>query len=189
MCYCGGIPHHTDNYIMRCRKDGILVHEVYFNIDLNVHREDGPAVRRWDINRNLTDEMYYINGKCHSEHGPATRFWIDNKLLTEIYHINGGMHREDGPAYVRYGNIRQEMWFWSNGKPHTFGMMRTHVNKSFKRGVEVDFKHLVESGKTILRFMKNIKSIRRSYEKRIEKSIWWSFPGLGKILLELNGGL
>ncbi len=177
--------------IIRCYLENKLIHEQYI-VDKKLHREDGPAVRKWNINGVLIRESYYINGYLHREDGHTSRIWNNNGILiTEEYCNDGRFHREDGVAVCEWdnnGNLVFKGWSWK-GHPHTFGMMQTNSKLSYKRGEKVEIKDLITSGKVILRFMKKTKSIKRRYEKIIEESIYWSFPGLGKILLELNGGI
>ncbi len=118
------------------------------------------------------------------------RCYRENKLTHEQYIKNGILHREDGPAFRRWENgyLICEYWQWT-GPFHTFGMMQTNYGNSYKRGYKLAIKDLIKSGKIILRFMKRSKLIKKRYEKIIEECVWWSFPGLGKILLELNGGI
>ncbi len=112
-------------------------------------------------------------------------------MIVERYFINKEYHREDGPALRKWndhGVLIEETWLWKSlYSLHTFGIMQTNLKLSYKRGKEVAMKDLIKAGKIILRFMKKSKLIKRRYGKIIESSIWWSFPGLGKILLELNG--
>ncbi len=185
--YLNGLSHREDGPAgHEWHSNNILIREEYYLND-KLHRTNGPAYREWNSEGNLTCEEYYINGMLHREDGPALSTWNDNgRFEVKKWYINGHYHREDGPAFiVNNGHINEE-WVFS-GPPHTFGLMKTHNGKSFKKGKKVELNDLIKSGKIILRFMKRSKKIRKRYEKNIENSIWWSFPGLGKILLELNG--
>ena|ERR1700691_1094482 len=53
--------------------------------------------------------IYYLNGECHREDGPAITMG-DGRLY---YYKNGEYHREDGPAVIRK-NGRNE--YYLNGK-------------------------------------------------------------------------
>ncbi len=157
----------------------------------------GQSIMEGDIKRcysgdKLIHEQYFKNGNIHRENGHAHRRWNNNGvLIIETYRVNGEFHREDGPAIRQWNNhglLIEEIWKWKwKGLRHTFGMIHTNFNKSYKKGVEINYNDLIRSGKIILEFMRKTKEIRRRYEKLLEKSIWWSFPGLGKILLQLNG--
>ncbi len=181
------IKHRDDGPAESFWNDDNLTCEEYY-LNNKSHRTNGPAYREWNSEGNLTCEEYYINGMLHREDGPALSTWNDNgQFDVEQWYINGHHHREDGPSYISNNNGKiYGVWiFWS--LPHTFGLMKTHNGKSYKKGLEVHFNNLIRSGKVILRFMRRTKDIRKRYEKLLEKSISWSFPGLGKILLELNG--
>ncbi len=186
-----GLIHREDGPAILIWDDhGNLICKKYVINGLS-HRINGPSIRRWE-NKQLKHEMYFIKGLIHREDGSAFKAWNDNGILiAECYYVSGQYHREDGPSQLKWndnGVLINETWNW-NGPPHTFGMMQTNCNNSFKRGKNVKMKDLIKAGKVILKFMKKTKLIRRRYEKIIENSIWWSFPGLGKILLELSGGL
>ena len=66
----------------------------WYNLEGDLHREDGPAVEYAD-----GDKEYYIKDKYHREDGPAVEYINGDKY----YYINGELHREDGPA-VEYAN-------------------------------------------------------------------------------------
>jgi hypothetical protein len=93
----------------------------WFNLEVQLHREDGPAII--DGSR----ELYYIDGKnipphdsilyknkegqFHREDGPAKEYTDGQKE----WFINGLRHREDGPA-IEYANGDKEWYI--NGKLH-----------------------------------------------------------------------
>ncbi len=188
---CGG-RSIIKNKLKRCYYYIIKIHEEHYNVEGKLHRIDGPAYRMWNIYF-LIEEKYYINGKLHRENGPALKYWNDEgNVIFEWYYINGDVHRNNAPAYIEWDsqdNIIKE-WYYNKGKFYTFGMQKTKEdNKYFKKGVEIEFDTLLESGKIILRSIKNIKLIKKRYEKILEHSIYWSFPGLGKIMLDINGGI
>ena len=77
----------------------VLRPAVFFYVDGNLHREDGPAaeypsgIKKW-----------YLNGDLHRDGGPAIehvggRFW----------YWHGVKHREDGPA-IEWSDGTKE-WF------------------------------------------------------------------------------
>jgi antitoxin component YwqK of YwqJK toxin-antitoxin module len=55
-----------------------------------LHREDGPAYKRWYHNGQLKFEEWYLNGKKHREDGPAYQQWYENgQKWNESYYLNG----------------------------------------------------------------------------------------------------
>ena len=54
---------------------------------------------------------WYLNGKLHSEHGPAIE-WADG---SKDWYLNGKLHREDGPAIEWASGSKS--WYL-NGKLH-----------------------------------------------------------------------
>ena len=57
------------------------------------------------------NQYWYLNGKWHSEDGPAV-IWADG---TKRWYLNGKRHREDGPAII-YADGSQR-WYL-NGIQH-----------------------------------------------------------------------
>ena len=57
------------------------------------------------------NQYWYLNGKWHSEDGPAV-IWADG---TKRWYLNGKRHREDGPAVIKANG--DEEW-WINGIQH-----------------------------------------------------------------------
>lgn len=58
--------------------------------------------------------IYYLNGKCHREDGPAIEFPSGSKK----WFLNGKLHRINGPACEycdQQGNITHQE-YWLNGK-------------------------------------------------------------------------
>jgi antitoxin component YwqK of YwqJK toxin-antitoxin module len=70
-------------------------------------------------NRNIWYEEYYINGKLHTDGGPAYIWYYDNgDVAYKGYYINDLRHREDGPASIGYdknGSVKYTE-YWLNGK-------------------------------------------------------------------------
>ena len=64
-----------------------------------LHREDGPALRRFDGKKS-----WYKEGKLHREGGPA----VTNPDGETWWYRNGMVHRDDGPAVVRHD---YKAWF------------------------------------------------------------------------------
>ena len=69
------------------------------------HREDGPAVE-WANG----DKSWWLKGKRHREDGPAVE-WADGDKL---WYLNGKCHREDGPA-IEYVSGDKE-WYLNDEK-------------------------------------------------------------------------
>jgi len=59
------------------------------------------------------DKYKYV---LHREDGPAIiRYNEDGSIYYEFWYINGVRHREDGPTYIGYradGSIAYEEWYW-----------------------------------------------------------------------------
>ena len=66
--------------------------DVYWCVNGQLHREDGPAVE-W-TNGSC---FWYINGHRHREDGPA----IERADGSRLWYINGQLHCETGPAVER----------------------------------------------------------------------------------------
>ena len=95
---------------------------------------DGDGTKRW-----------YLNDKCHCEHGPAveyacgTKFWYLNDKLhrtdgpaieyvsgSKEWYFNGKRHREDGPA-VEYSDGSK--YWYLNGVPYSEADWRNQLQK------------------------------------------------------------
>ena len=59
--------------------------DIYYELNGQRHREDGPAIIIQDI-----VEMWYVKGKCHRLNGPAIE-WADG---TEEFYINGDKYED-----------------------------------------------------------------------------------------------
>ena len=57
-------------------------------------------------------KLWYLNGRCHRENGPAIEYANGNKW----WFLNDILHREDGPA-IEFAN-GDRLWYLS-GQPHT----------------------------------------------------------------------
>lgn len=86
-----------------------------------LHRLDGPAIHKYNLNGLNAMELYYINGKKHRVNGPAEIIYHSNGNKEYIeYRNNGLLHRLDGPAYIGYysnGHIDYESYY-KNGRLH-----------------------------------------------------------------------
>ena len=72
---------------------------------------DGDGTKRW-----------YLNDKCHCEHGPA----VEYACGTKFWYFNGKRHREDGPA-VEYSD-GTKFWYL-NDKAYTEVDWRNQLQK------------------------------------------------------------
>jgi len=101
----------------------------YRNADDQLHRLDGPALRRpdgyqqWWLNGQLHRldgpavarldgyQAWYLNGKCHRADGPA----VTASDGYQAWYLNGKCHRADGPAVTTSDG--HQAWYL-NGKLH-----------------------------------------------------------------------
>ena len=95
-------------YEMCFRKIETKDRTIYYKLDGNYHRSDGPA-----ITYNNSSESWYFNGKLHRLDGPA----MIRKNYCNIWYKNGKLHRIDGPAIEHYKDDMKKynQWF-INGK-------------------------------------------------------------------------
>ena len=89
----------------------------WFNLEGQLHREDGPAVEYTDGGRE-----YYINDKIHREDGPA----VEHANGDKWYYINDELHREDGPAVEHIDGYKG---YYINGKKLTEKKFK-NINKT-----------------------------------------------------------
>ncbi len=165
---CGGLSAGLIDGVERCYKNSILMHEEYRNGDI-FHRIDGPVYREWDNNEQLIYEQDIVHGEYYRIDGPVWRQWNDKGQLIEQYFI-------------------KDVYYMMNYRAN-IDKVQVKYGISYKEGKFLEFNKCVRSCKVIIRFIKQTNTIKRRYEKLLENSIWWSFPGLGKILLKLNGGI
>ena len=88
-----------------------------WELDGNLHREDGPAFIGYDKKGNITRKVWYINGKRHREDGPCLiEYDTDGSIVREEWFINDKLHRENAPAYITYKNnkVSTENWYLNN---------------------------------------------------------------------------
>lgn len=99
--------------VERCHhSNGTLRSETWKNADGQVHRINGPALRKWR-NGTLTDEDWYVYGDLHRLDGPAVQRWVRGNLVYEKWYAYGELHRTDGPAERRWrdGVLHQQNWY------------------------------------------------------------------------------
>lgn len=96
-------------------EDGQIEPEERINEDGEYHNVDGPAIRRWYDNGQLSCEEWRVNGLFHRLDGPALRWWYKRgRLEREAWYINGNRHRLDGPAFRSWygdGHLEEESWY------------------------------------------------------------------------------
>lgn len=77
--------------------------------DHKYHREDGPALIRWD-----GTERWFIDGKKHRVGGPA----CTKADGTKYWYQHGRLHRTDGPAII--GSDNRLWWYIQNIRIHSW---------------------------------------------------------------------
>ncbi|PKV47903.1 hypothetical protein CLU92_5377 [Janthinobacterium sp. 61] len=82
------------------------VEAVYWYLNNQLHREDGPAIERLSGTKE-----WYLNGQRHRENGPA----VESANGTKEWWFNGQRHREDGPAVEALDKSKH--WY-QHGKRH-----------------------------------------------------------------------
>ena len=75
------------------------------------------------------DKMWFLNGKCHREDGPA----VERANGYKEWFLNGKRHREDGPALERANGDKQ---WWLNDNKAT-------ALEVFKRANDEQRKHML----------------------------------------------
>jgi antitoxin component YwqK of YwqJK toxin-antitoxin module len=107
---------------LKCAREywpnGNIMSEAFLNPDGEIHKTDGPAIRRWYENGQLAYESCWMNDKLHNAAGPAIRRWYENgQLAYEEYWVNGEHHNVSGPAHRwwdKNGQLVREK-YWLNG--------------------------------------------------------------------------
>jgi antitoxin component YwqK of YwqJK toxin-antitoxin module len=84
----------------------------YWYRDGKKHRDDGPAVIRYEYNQ-IAREWWYRRGKRHRVDGPAWIEYKNGQITREYWYRDGKPHRVDGPAEIDYrnGQIFVECWY------------------------------------------------------------------------------
>ena len=74
--------------------------KIWFNINNEFHRTDGPAVERA-----YGSKEWFVNGERHRTDGPAIEYVNGYK----VWYVNGKHHREDGPAVENIDGTKE--WY------------------------------------------------------------------------------
>ena len=72
------------------------------------------------------DKVWFKNGKCHREDGPAFIYFDGSKYWFK----NGKYHREDGPAVISSDGTKE---WWINGKRVTAAEVFEQLSAEEKR--------------------------------------------------------
>jgi hypothetical protein len=73
-----------------------------------LHREDGPALRVWRVDRkgreHTVREIWANHGDYHRKDGPAIVHYSEDtgRVWLEEWYYAGQRHRDGGPAIVQY---------------------------------------------------------------------------------------
>ena len=93
----------------------------------SLHREDGPAIERWDGTK------WFLHGNLHREDGPAVECANGDKW----WFLNGNRHREDGPA-IEWANGYKEWWLHGEELTEEEHRIRTSRQPCNGKVVEID---------------------------------------------------
>lgn len=93
--------------------------EQYGNV-IHRDPSEGPSYRYYDMDTGkLKVERYLVKGELHREDGPALRRFDNLGLFSESYFLCGYLHREDGPARIEYSDnqtVDREIWMFYDNK-------------------------------------------------------------------------
>ncbi len=173
---------------------------------ITIIRKFEDRIVNWNngnIERILTGEIWYLNGKYHREGDAALKYWgihtLDNKiesfLTSESWYLNGQLHREGDAAFRSWkihndGNeierfLTYESWY-HRGKLHTYSLIPDNIGTYWKSDKYYIKEILFAKAKCILRFMRRVvikgKIRRKAISKNIEKVRGKVFPGLFSII-------
>lgn len=99
-------------------RHGNIVKKIYYNDDMDIHRDNGPAIVWYFRDGKIDTEIYMKNGKKHREDGPAQiEYDEEGIIIYESWYREGKQHREGGPAVIIYdsnGKVHSES-YWING--------------------------------------------------------------------------
>lgn len=102
---------------------GDVVTQLHYMVNNQYHRVGSPAKILNNTDGSKQIEEWYIDGKKHREDGPALSKWNGDVVTTEEWYLNGKLHRADGPAITKRnadGSIISEEWY-VNGERHRVG--------------------------------------------------------------------
>lgn len=105
--------------------NNIKVSEEYIKKGL-YHREDGPAIIKYDVKGRVLKKFWYRNGLRHNLKGPAQiSYYKNGNMKFKSYWVRGIHSRRNGPAYVMYrkqGKVVAKLWAKNNvfRKPSKF---------------------------------------------------------------------
>lgn len=101
-----------------------MKHEWY--VDGVRHRDDGPAVVKYNLHGDVQREEWFHKGRLHRVDGPAI-YEVDeshNIVVLSAWYVDGKLHRTDGPAEIHRdfetGVPYIETWA-VNGQRHRIG--------------------------------------------------------------------
>ncbi len=89
------------------------VNEEQWTVARKLHREDGPAVLKWNSDGSLRREEWHQNGELHREGDPAVTVWAGGKVFQRHWCLHGRDHRDDGPSFRVFnpdGSLHSEFW-------------------------------------------------------------------------------
>lgn len=82
---------------------GFVHRKKYFNLDMECHRENGPAEIVYFTDNRIMEENWYLNGLLHRDNGAAVIKYRKNDILkSKVYLKHGVTHNVEGPAVIRY---------------------------------------------------------------------------------------
>lgn len=118
--------------------------KMWFDLEGKLHRDDEPALIKFDRHGKITEELWYqhgilsstvrpshiicrpdriekwyLNGKIHRDNGPAVIIG-NGDFIKKLWYTNGINYRKDGPSLTEHknDNIVTERYHDENGKLH-----------------------------------------------------------------------
>ena len=77
-------------------RHGNVVEKIYYNKDMDIHRDNGPAIVWYFRDGKIDTEIYMKNGRKHREGGPAVIIYDSNgEMYSESFWINGVQLNEE----------------------------------------------------------------------------------------------
>lgn len=112
----GMLPDNTPD-IVGFRKHGTLCMERWVQKGL-YHKDDAPAVKIYNFEEAIHEEIWYYHDKLHNSKGPAQiQYYNNGNIWWASYWQHGMHHRKDAPAYIQYssqGDIVCQIWVENN---------------------------------------------------------------------------